>query len=363
MKRVAVILTTMVVSLGLVPQAHASTWPRGSSYRTFREYRTSVHVVTVHLAKRSLRTMPAEQNFPMRHHGGSVPQLGKRYHAKIAINGDFKMKVDGYVSQPKHAWVKNREIWTTGVGRGGVGLVLNNRHHAKIGPTSILALLRDSDNRTHRIDRVNQGHEGVAVFTPRGGGTQHPVDGRCYVRLANQDGWSWNDRGLAQRTYTVQTAQCGQAIPVLDGTIVVESGASLDLAGPVTWTQNLGIKYATEVVAGVPQVLTNGNVTGPTHARAMLGPDGTFYDRNPRTAIGVNRKGTTLFLMAVDGRLHNQAGVTLPMLGRLMKRVGAYNAVNYDGGGGTLLWRSGKGILNNPSEHYARPALVGIGIF
>ena len=74
----------------------------------------------------------------------------------------------------------------------------------------------------------------------------------------------------------------------------------------------------------------------------MLAPDGTFHDRNPRTAIGVNRKGTTLFLMAVDGRLHNQAGVTLPMLGRLMKRAGAYNAVNYDGGGGTLLWALGQ---------------------
>jgi exopolysaccharide biosynthesis protein len=89
--------------------------------------------------------------------------------------------------------------------------------------------------------------------------------------------------------------------------------------------------------------------------------------RHPRTAAGVSRDGRTLWLVVVDGRQPGwSVGMTLPELAELMIGLGAYDAVNLDGGGSsTLIYRSGPAaetFVNRPSDKSGfRPVANALG--
>ena len=78
---------------------------------------------------------------------------------------------------------------------------------------------------------------------------------------------------------------------------------------------------------------------------------------NPRTAIGLSKDGKTVYLVAVDGRwtsdntAHRAIGMSTDLMAELMKQLGCYKAMNMDGGGGTQMWISGKGDVNNIVNH------------
>ncbi|MEM6314308.1 MAG: phosphodiester glycosidase family protein [Planctomycetota bacterium] len=89
-------------------------------------------------------------------------------------------------------------------------------------------------------------------------------------------------------------------------------------------------------------------------------------NRNPRTAAGVTADGRTLIVMVIDGRQPGHSvGVTLPELADLMKRHGADDALNLDGGGSsTFVHRTSDGTLrtNRPSDGDFRHVAVSVGI-
>ncbi|MEP7122690.1 MAG: phosphodiester glycosidase family protein [Byssovorax sp.] len=63
---------------------------------------------------------------------------------------------------------------------------------------------------------------------------------------------------------------------------------------------------------------------------------------HPRTAVGLDRLETKLFLVVVDGRQPAYSeGCTLPELARILLDAGAWNALNLDGGGSTTLVMEG----------------------
>ncbi|HZX26092.1 MAG TPA: phosphodiester glycosidase family protein [Telluria sp.] len=71
--------------------------------------------------------------------------------------------------------------------------------------------------------------------------------------------------------------------------------------------------------------------------------------RNPRTAIGIKQDGTVL-LVTVDGHDHRRSvGLTIEELRKLMKALGARDALNLDGGGSTALVVNGR-LVNLPSD-------------
>ena len=81
--------------------------------------------------------------------------------------------------------------------------------------------------------------------------------------------------------------------------------------------------------------------------------------RNPRTALGVDKSGSRFWLITVDGRSSFAAGMTEAELASYMKNLGAWNAINLDGGGSTemLARRLGEAALtiaNTPSGSVER---------
>jgi hypothetical protein len=81
---------------------------------------------------------------------------------------------------------------------------------------------------------------------------------------------------------------------------------------------------------------------------------GAMEDRHPRSAVGISRDGRYLFLVAIDGRQPSYStGASTAEAAEWMRLLGAYNAVNLDGGGSTALVVEGTDgqpqVLNRPS--------------
>ncbi len=71
--------------------------------------------------------------------------------------------------------------------------------------------------------------------------------------------------------------------------------------------------------------------------------------RHPRTAIGISRDSATVYLIVVDGRQEASVGMTLEELANTMIALGAFEALNLDGGGSTTLVVRDS-IVNVPSD-------------
>jgi hypothetical protein len=82
--------------------------------------------------------------------------------------------------------------------------------------------------------------------------------------------------------------------------------------------------------------------------------------RNPRTLAGVRQDGT-LLLVTVDGRRPGwSAGMTLTEAARLMRSLGATDALNLDGGGSSTMVVRGE-VVNRPSDRVGeRPVSNGL---
>ncbi len=109
-------------------------------------------------------------------------------------------------------------------------------------------------------------------------------------------------------------------------------------------TYNSPEPWMREVMSGFAQLVRNGEVI------TSYDCSGHFCQRHPRTAVGLSRDSRTLYMMVIDGRSSNSIGVNLTELAQQMHSIGAYNAVNLDGGGSTAMWVQGTGIVNSPSD-------------
>jgi exopolysaccharide biosynthesis protein len=95
--------------------------------------------------------------------------------------------------------------------------------------------------------------------------------------------------------------------------------------------------------------------------RQLVTADDT--EMHPRTAVGVDRDTKELIFLVVDGRQDFSRGYTMVELGRMMKRLGAEDALNLDGGGSTTLaaMRSGRlSVINSPSDGFLRSVPNGL---
>lgn len=98
------------------------------------------------------------------------------------------------------------------------------------------------------------------------------------------------------------------------------------------------------VVGSGPLLMQNGNV------KAVNNTSDHNTTSHPRTAIGVTKDGRVLFV-TVDGRFPGLAvGMSSELLAKYMKILGAYDALNLDGGGSTTMWIKGKGVVNHTSQ-------------
>lgn len=90
--------------------------------------------------------------------------------------------------------------------------------------------------------------------------------------------------------------------------------------------------------------------------------------RHPRSGIGVTQDYSQIIIVTVDGRSNDSIGLEQKSFGELFKSLGAYNALNLDGGGSTQLVKKTQDmddaqVINKPYSDSLRPVVEGIGVF
>ena len=105
-------------------------------------------------------------------------------------------------------------------------------------------------------------------------------------------------------------------------------------------------------VTGAGRLLTGGKVAIDLKAESIAESFSTT--RHPRTAAGVCADGSVI-LVTIDGRQPSLSrGMSLLELAETLKRLGAIEAVNLDGGGSTAMAVRGD-LVNSPSDAAERP--------
>jgi len=201
--------------------------------------------------------------------------------------------------------------------------------------------------------------EGTALYTWRYG-ARTPVDTARQTAEASMIAAGRRGDTLIYVRRGPVSSSSGSAIPT--------SGAVLAAYGPgsrltevqhmadgdtvrvlLTTLPRAGVGSPVVLIGGWPRILRDGRdvaVDAPT-------VEGTISRnaeaRHPRSAIGFSRDSATLFLLVVDGRSQKSVGMTLVELAAIMRRLGAWQAMNFDGGGSTTMIIDGA-IVNAPSD-------------
>lgn len=119
---------------------------------------------------------------------------------------------------------------------------------------------------------------------------------------------------------------------------------------------NLKPEGVQEIIGGDVKILREGETV--MEANRWINPRDAF---NPRTLIGYDKERTMLVICAIDGRSTISGGTTYPQGADLMRSYGCYDALDFDGGGSTLMWDAMEGTINRPCVSPERA--VGNGIF
>jgi hypothetical protein len=170
---------------------------------------------------------------------------------------------------------------------------------------------------------------GVVTALDRDGGSRPPSDGYALS-------------GTGDAAGLLRSAARPGTTPVLSLALGA-GGRSFDPAG-----------YEAIVSAG-PRLLSAGRIRVGSVGEGFAPPGAPwFFDsfvasRNPRTMAGVRTDGR-LLLVTADGRRRSwSAGLTLLEAARVMRSLGAREALNLDGGGSTTMTVRGR-VVNRPSD-------------
>jgi len=187
---------------------------------------------------------------------------------------------------------------------------------------------RDTSRPTAEAPMVTAGRRGDTLLYVRRGaasatsGSAIPADGAVLAAY-----------GTGARTKEVQAMGDGDTVKILLATLPRSGNGAV----PVL------------LIGGWPRILRDGvNVAG--NAATLEGTISSNAEmRHPRTAVGFSRDSSTLYLLTVDGRQERSAGMTLVELAGVLQRLGAWQAMNFDGGGSTTMVIAGV-LTNVPSD-------------
>ena len=88
-----------------------------------------------------------------------------------------------------------------------------------------------------------------------------------------------------------------------------------------------------------------------------------------RTAVGISKDGKTVYIVSCEGRTKRSAGISLNELSQFMLDLGAFKAMNLDGGGSTAMAVRNLGDIKrtrvtNPERNASERKVVnGLGVF
>ena len=183
------------------------------------------------------------------------------------------------------------------------------------------------------------------------------------VQIQLLEGEEWNTTGVMKAKVVNVEQQVGsmplsKEYAVLSGHGTMANELNKLQAGDEL-TLDFEIKFDGELV-NIAQAIGSDNYNQILH-NGVIVQDGFWNELHPRTGFGTSYTRDTVYMLVVDGRSINSAGCNTKVLGEMLKHYGAYNAVNWDGGGSSCLYVRNLGQMNNGSDGQERAC--GNGMF
>jgi hypothetical protein len=138
------------------------------------------------------------------------------------------------------------------------------------------------------------------------------------------------------------------------GQVLVGREAGADVIGALKIGDRVEVTVGLDTkvdlaLSGMEQLVIDGQVN----------PDLSDDGLHSRSALGVSKDGTTVIALALDGQTTASHGMRRSELAAFMKSLGAYQALNIDGGGSTTMAARVAGttdplVVNTPSDGHER---------
>lgn len=277
----------------------------------------------------------------------TVSMMARRRQAIAAINaGYFHHK--GF---PLGLLIRHGEFIASPIyGRTLLGITRDGKTFIDQTEQSLAVVFQAPNPQTIRFSAVNlprQNHQ-IVLYTPRYGSRTGTSPHAEAIELQILSDGTVQEIGAANLSipedgYVISAH--GQAARWLKAHAYVGMRALIYSQILGQWEQIL------HMVGGGPRLLRQGQPHVTAEAERFQAD--ITKGRAPRTALGIGAKGEVIW-MVVDGRQTSSRGVTLWELAQLMKEKGAVEAMNFDGGGSSVMVIQNQ-VVNQPSDGRERP--------
>lgn len=282
---------------------------------------------------------------------GLISQAAVQQKMLAAINASY-FDTDGWVIGS----IKNQGRMMAADGLPRSGYVVKNGEPEIVKDIGYYGTVALPDGRSLQIKGMNRMRiaEDLVLYNS------------FYAPSTKSNQWGREIKIINNRVTDIATTGNMQITP---GSIIISGHGSnaaalagLKIGDKVTVSETLGNNEADSaetVVSGGPLLVENGIVKVRSSEEKMAAD--IAKGRAPRTAVGIKKDGSIL-LLVVDGRNNSSAGLTLSELATYMLRLGAKEAVNFDGGGSSVMAVNGR-VVNKPSDGKERAVSIGLGLF
>jgi hypothetical protein len=316
----------------------------------------------------------------------TVTSMTSRFGALAGVNGGYFVVTDADGTEGDLAGlsvIHGHPVSEAVNGR--TSLVIRRGRRATIRRLSTRDVLRASDGATRELDGLDRGPGLIRACGGVGGDqpTERPLhDITCTdaSEVIRYDGF-WGSATPAGPGFEAVLDGSGRVTAVREvrggpvpvgGTVLAGTGDGADwlrahayvgqrvaarirvVRGGPSSHRTLALRR-TGIVNGGPRLLRRGHRDITARSEGFHHPDDPSFfwkfgvRRNPRTMAGITRRGR-LLLVTVDGHQPGWSlGLSFREEARLMRALGARDAVNLDGGGSTTLSIGGT-LANRPSD-------------
>lgn len=285
-----------------------------------------------------------------------VSELAEKENAIAGTNGDF---FDiGNTNAPSGVEVGDGEIHksgrstTIGTGTDGVARLMEITLDGSV-------LLPESEHTLDSLNESSLNSNELGLYTP--------VWGDASLGGVAGDSSTVREVRVVDGSVTSISTSVSEAPIPENGYTLIGREDGAEALSDLSEGDDVEVSYAASTDASSPPEFAIGGNTILVRDGSIRHEQDESADRHPRTAAGTS-DGSTLYLLTVDGRQSFSRGVTYFELAALMKRQGATNAINLDGGGSSTLVARSMGtdelaVFNSPSDGSERVVPNGVGVF
>ena len=257
----------------------------------------------------------------------TLTSMTDRAHAEAAINADY-FDIGGSGAPLNVVAIGGRFLHQPDA---AAALAVGPDGHVTLGPVALQATLTDAAGSSLTINAINDWgvNDGLSLITPEFGAD---AGSDLEIVLAPNGPSSYKVLTAVSSAPHLTPLSTGQLGIVARGAEQVGRLSSFTPGDVVTLAFASSPPSIVSAVGGGPLLLRGGAAVSDAAAPA---PEEANV-RYPVTGAGASMDGSTLWLVAVDGRAPAlSVGITRPMLGSLLAALGASDAMAFDSGGST----------------------------